>query len=313
MKAIGLIIVVGCLLASDSGSLRAQTQPGDVQLLLAYNVHRKQPNLKPFFEPYVPDASSWCLVIDGQGRAFAWPDPNRPFDRITHPIGKDRLNALYQQVSEAGMNRAYLPHAGAIESLRQIRPDRVTVLPSATEVAGATDAGRFTIGVGGRLTDYEPARDDPLLAAVRRSLEILQPVYDETLKRGKPERLNYVRYIYWNDFVGIGRAEPNQGFVVGDGQFKTWSGGVGWSDNRMISADTEKRLLAYLTQAGLFDLKPVTRAGFSTIASPSDAKGDRVAIVQARIDGREITAVVTPAITEILTGFRREMENAPDK
>jgi len=312
MKAIGLIIVVGCLLASGCGSVRAQTQPSGVQLLLAYNVNRK-PNLKPFFEPYVSDDTSWCLVVDGQGRAIAWPDPNRPFDRITHTIGKDRLNALYQQVSEAGMNRAYLPHAGRIESLRQIRPDRVTVLPSATEVAGATDAGGFTIGVGNRLSDQDPARDDPTLAAVRRSLEILQAVYDETLKTGKPERLNYVRYLYWNDFLASSRTEPNQGFVVGDGNFKAWSGGVAWSENRMISADTETRLLAHLTQAGLFGLKPVTRAGFSTIASPSDAKGDSVAIVQARIDGCEITAVVTPAITEILTGFRREMENAPDK
>jgi hypothetical protein len=69
-----LIIVVGCLLASASGGLRAQTQPRGVQLLLAYNINRK-PNLKPFFEFYVPDDSSWCLVIDGQGRAVAWPDP----------------------------------------------------------------------------------------------------------------------------------------------------------------------------------------------------------------------------------------------
>src|SRR5436190_21891156 len=114
MKAKGLIIVVGCLLASGCESAHAQTQPRGVQLLLAYDVNRK-PNLKPFYEPYVPDDSSWCLVIDGQGRAIAWPDPNKPFDRITHTIGKDRLNAFYQQVSEAGMNLAYLPDAGAIK------------------------------------------------------------------------------------------------------------------------------------------------------------------------------------------------------
>jgi len=107
----GLLIFMGCFVGSGCVAELHQTPPRCVQLLLAYDVNRK--SIDPLPYPYVSDGSSWCLVIDDRGRAIAWPDPNKPFDRITHNIGKDRLNALYQQVSEAGMSRAYLPHPGA--------------------------------------------------------------------------------------------------------------------------------------------------------------------------------------------------------
>jgi hypothetical protein len=243
------------------------------------------------------------LVINVEGRAIAWPDPNRPFDRITHEIGPQRLNALYRRVLEAGtdrFSRPLLTHPKAIDALAEIRPDRVRVLPSETEIAGVGDASYFTIGLGGRVTDRDPAKDNDTSASVRRSLEIMRPVYDEVLKKGKPEKVDYVRHWHWES---TGRGEIVQYIVVTDGYFAAWD--WGWagrpSCRKAIAADTQAHLLAELKRTGLFDLKPVRTA-------PPKTMYGSITIIEARIDGLEIRAIPTPALTGILTRFRRNLE-----
>lgn len=316
MKSIAFAIV-GCFLASGCGCARERHQAHrrGTQLLIVYNVNR-QPLAGTFLyksptEPYASDGSSCCLVIDGKGRAIAWRDPNQPFDQITRTIGTRRLNRLYRQVSEAGMDRFARPvsiRQEAIDTLRQIRPDRLRVLPSGTEIAGATDASYFTVGLGTRVTDLDPAKDDQTLAAVRRTLRIMRPIYDEVLEKGRPEKIDYVRHVYWDGHQSIGRGETVECIVVADGHFAAWGWGVAGkrSAGEPVCAHTQALLLAQLTRAGLFDLEPLATA-------PSKTMYSSVTTVEARIDGREIRAVATPAITGILTRFRRNMQDASDR
>ena len=67
-----------------------------------------------------------------------------------------------------------------------------------------------------------------------------------------------------------------------------------------IDDETQVELFEDLSQADLFNLAPLTTSSRKTTTGP-------LRIVAARIDGREIHALASPAVTEIIMSFRVRM------
>ena len=282
-----------------------------IELLMAYDVNRpslkRRCGLDTMAKPPGRPDPSWSLVIETGGRAILWTDPVRPFDRIEHRIDPRRFEQLWRDVQAAGMSRFAHPRKGretAPRALKRIRPDRIPAFPSGTEIAGVGPETYFTIGLGNRLSTSDPNRDTPTLKAVRRAMALITPVRDEVRRKGRAVKADYVILSTWDGSPSVGRGESGEMIRITDNWAMRWSSGMlaAPSVATALPAGEQARLQKQLVRVGLFDLKPAAKP-------PLREKNfyGTLCWVDARISGREITALATPAILEIFAPLRTRL------
>ena len=249
---------------------------------------------------------SWFLVIDTRGRVIIWPDPRRPYGRIVYPISTERLDSLYDRLFAAGMRRFARDvqnHQKEAEELPLIRPDRLAHLSCAPQLRCVIDESYFAI-------QLDSAKEDPNVAIYQSLMKIIKQLYNETLKQGTPEEVNYVHLTYTDGHRSIGRGETTKRTLVTDGYFMTEGHGTmvfNRSFAKSITTDTQTDLFARLTDAGLFDLKPIK-------GTPHKSMYGSLTTIEARIAGQKVRAIATPEVTRILQAFERELvDKKPEK